>query len=51
MFAVVLLLLINTIVMIGISMSHPFRPLLLYGYSKTMQKSTNVSILAFRTSQ
>ena len=34
--------LLNTIVMIGTSMSHPFRTLLLYGYSKTMQKSTNV---------
>ena len=37
--------------MIGTSMSHPLRTLLLYGYSKTMQKSTNVRIPAFRTSQ
>ena len=41
----------NTIVMIGTSMSHPFRTLLLYGYSTTMRKSTNVRILAFRTIQ
>ena len=32
----------NTIIMIGTSMNHLFRTLLLYGYSKTMQKSTNV---------
>ena len=43
--------LINTIIMIGTSMSHPFRTLLLFGYSKTMRKSTIVRIPAFRTSQ
>ena len=37
--------------MIGTSMSHPFDTLLIYGYSKTMQKSTSVRILAFRPSQ
>ena len=43
--------LVNTIIMIGTRMSHPFRTLLLFGYSKTMRKSTIVRISAFRTSQ
>ena len=43
--------LVNIIVMIGTIMSHPFRTLLLYGYSQTMRKSANVLIPAFRTSQ
>ena len=37
--------------MIGMSMSHRFRTLLLYGHSKTMQKGTNGRIPDFCTSQ
>ena len=43
--------LVDPIRMIDTGMSHPIRTPLLYGYSKTMQKSTNVRIPVFCTSQ